>query len=132
MICHNMPGVYCAVVLPRELDADSYAVLLHLSEEVILLVSSELVLAGDQMHLHIACLIHRLEDGFEEVHQVLGLVEVSNIGVCHYDLRRASKVWTEELVKANSFLILLYFNVTFLRSFNLRLLILLSSWGVLN
>lgn len=120
MVRNDMPGVYCAVVLPSELDADAYAVLLHLSEEVFLLICPKLVLAGNQMHLHVTSLVHRLEDGFEEVHQVLGLVEVSNVGIRHYDLGRASKVWTEELVEANSFLILLYLNVPLLGIFDWR------------
>ena len=101
----------------RELDADTYAVLLHLSEKVFLLISPELVLAGDQMHFHITSFIHRLEYGFEEVHQVLGLVEVPYVGIRHYDFRRASQVRSKQVVKTHAFLILLNLDMTFARNF---------------
>ena len=107
MIRLNLSCLYCAFEFPREPNPYAYTTFLHLSKEVFLLISSELVLAGDQMHFYFASLVHRFEYGLKEIHQVSRLKKVSNVCVRHYDPRRTFQIGAKEIVKADSFLIFL-------------------------
>ena len=79
MVGYNVPRVDCSVEFPCELDANTDAVLLHLSEKVFLLIGFKVVFCSDQVDRDFIAFRHRFVDGFKQIHHVLGLKEIEEI-----------------------------------------------------
>lgn len=68
------------VELPGEMDADGVKDGLHLLEVFELLIFAEIIGGGDQMDVDFLVDVFLFHDGFEQFHEVAGLVEQADVG----------------------------------------------------
>ncbi len=105
-----MDGV-ALVVLISEVDTGAFKVFLQSGQKSLLVAGSRFIHLRDELYINLVSYRLDFQNHLDEFAQVLGLMEVPDIGVLHGDRRGSLKVVGKELFEADPFLVLRHLDV---------------------
>lgn len=99
------------VVLVGKVDTRAFKVFLQSGQKRLLVAGSRFIHLRDELYINLVSYRLDFQNHLDEFAQVLGLMEVPDIGVLHGDRRGSLKVVGKELFEADPFLVLRHLDV---------------------